>query len=554
MLGSLFIRDFAIAGHIEIDFAEGLTAVTGETGAGKSIVVDALGLALGARTDSSFIRHGAEYAEVIANFEPNAQARQWLDANALASDGECILRRLIYRTKPAKAFINGRPATAQAQRELGGFLVEIHGQHEHQSLLQHGQQQEILDQIGGLGAAVTAVAGAYQVCKDLDSRLESLTRQACGDESQLTLTRHQAQELESLQPRRDEYRSLERQHKRLAHAQELEAGVRQSLHELYDADQGAITTVLAQCIQRLAALVEYEPDLAEVSPLLEQASVQVDEAINVLRGCLNRVDWDPEQLDTLERRIRDLLDTARKHRCDPDDLPEVLERLQFELNELEHLDEVIAETHNQLERARADYLALAQELTKQRNAAARALSTAVTDQLDGLGLGGGQFHVQVKSVSAAQATVHGVDHIEFQVSTNPGLPLRPLAKVASGGELSRISLAIQVICADTARVSTLIFDEIDVGIGGRVAEVVGQKLRRLGATHQVLCITHLPQVAAQGHHHMRVRKFQDDQTVISVDTLDEGKRVTELARMLGGMEVTEQTLAHAEDMLDRRAV
>ena len=553
MLHSLYIRDFAIAAQVELDCESGLTVVTGETGAGKSIVVDALGLALGGRADTGAIRHGAPCTEIVASFAPTPEVEEWLEIQELSAEGECITRRVIYPDKPAKAFINGRPTTAQAQRALGALLVDIHGQHEHQSLLKRDVQRTLVDRCGDLGAAVAQVADTYRSVQDLSQRLDKLVGQTTGDQSELELLRYQVGELEELNPDPDEYAALEEEHKRLAHAGELQTGVQALLYALYDSDEHAVKTLLDRSIIRLAALAEYDVELHDPRQALERAGVEIDEAIAGLRPATGRAESDPERQAEVEQRIGLLLDTARKHRCTPDELPQVVERLRARQHELENLDEVIAETRDARERQYQAYLAQAIDVSERRARAAKALSNAVTAQLQDLGFNGGALHVAVTRLPEDQAGPHGLDRVEFQVRTNPDQPLRALTKVASGGELSRISLAIQIVSKAAVSVSTLIFDEVDVGIGGRVAEIVGQMLSELGETRQVLCITHLPQVAAQGHHHVCVNKTHAENTMISVATLDDRQRVEELARMLGGVEITRQTLAHAEDLLGRLA-
>lgn len=553
MLRSLYIRDFAIVEHIELDCEAGLTVVTGETGAGKSILVDALGLALGDRADSTAIRPGAPSAEIIASFLPGPEVDVWLADQDLSAEGECLTRRVIYPDKPAKAFINGRPATAQAQRALGALLVDIHGQHEHQSLLKRHVQRALVDRYGDLGAAVNQVTEAYHSLRDLGDRLAELVSATSGDQSELELLRYQVRELEELQIAAGEYAALDEEHRRLAHADELRTGIDALLYALYDADDHPTKATLERAAQQVAALIPYDAALEQVRQALERAVIEVDEALAGLRPAAARADADPARQAEVEQRIAALLSTARKHRCAPDELPALLERLRTRQHELDNLDEVIAETRAAYERQQQAYLTRAGELSGRREGAAESLSGAVTTQLQDLGFDGGALQTAVTRLPADQAGPHGLDSVELQVRTNPDQPLRPLAKVASGGELSRLSLAIQVVARAATAVPTLIFDEVDVGIGGRVAEIVGHKLRELGAHRQVLCVTHLPQVAAQGHHHICIRKTHGARTVVTAERLEVPERVQELARMLGGVKITRQTLAHAEDLLERLA-
>ncbi len=553
MLQSLYVKDFAIAETIELECEGGLTVVTGETGAGKSIVVDALSLALGGRTDASAIRHGAPYAEITATFAPPAHVQEWLAEQELDADGECIARRVIHARKPAKSYLNGRPTTAQTLRALGALLVDIHGQHEHQRLLKREVQRRLVDRYGDLEPAVAGLAETYRELEALKRRITELEARTTGDQSELELLRYHISELEELRPGAEEYAELETEQKRLAHAEELRTGVDALLHVLYDADEHAVKTTLDRGVDRLLGLIDYDPGLTAARDALERAGVEIDDAITDLRTAATRADLDPDRLREVEERIGVLLDMARKHRCAPQQLPDTLARLRTQRDELENLDAIIGEARAAYESAYRDYLSAAAALSERRADAAQALSAAVTARLQDLGFNGGELHIRVTPLPEDRVTAHGLDHIEFEVRTNPDQPHRPLARIVSGGELSRISLAIQVTSRTDTAVPTVIFDEVDVGIGGRVAEIVGQQLRELGGTHQVLCVTHLPQVAAQGHHHTRVYKTTGARTRVDVETLDERQRVEELARMLGGVEITRQTLAHAEDLLGRLA-
>lgn len=551
-LASLYVRDFAIVRKNDLELDDGLTVVTGETGAGKSIMIDALDLVLGARADSNVIRHGADSAEVLAGFqlEPGGDAAQWLAGHELDDNNGCVLRRIIYRDKPTRAFINDRPVTVQTLRDLGDLLVDIHGQHEHQSLLKKDMQRRILDDYAGQTGQVERLAAIHDEYRSLHERLESLSRQAGDRESQLELYRYQLQELDELDLKENEHLELEQEHDRLAHASELLDGMRFAAEALYDADDTAVNDVLARAIHRIESLAEYEPRLSEVLSMLNNARVEIEEAASELHHLLDRTELDPQRLTWLEDRIGTITDLARKHHCEPEELIGVAEQIRQWVGDLEDTDMNLESLRARIQQAREEYDRLARAVSTARRDAAGALADAVTEHMQQLGMKGGVFSVDIET-QADEPTRYGYDRVEFNVAVNQGTPPRPLNKVASGGELSRISLAIQVVIARLGRVPTLVFDEVDVGIGGRVAEIVGQQLRTIGGSRQVLCITHLPQVAAQGHDHMHVVKHDGQPVQVAVNRLDAEARVNEIARMLGGIEITDQTLAHARDMLDR---
>ncbi|HSH40999.1 MAG TPA: DNA repair protein RecN, partial [Arenicellales bacterium] len=541
-LASLHVRDFAIVRRNDLELDQGLTVVTGETGAGKSIMIDALDLVLGARADSGVIRHGADSTEILATFElqPDGDAAQWLAAQELDAQEGCVLRRLIYRDKPSRAFINDRPVTMQSLRDLGDLLVDIHGQHEHQSLLKRDAQRRILDDYAGQTGETERLAGLYDEYRSLLERLESLSRQAGDRESQLELYRYQLAELDELDLKENELLELEQEHDRLAHASELTEGMRFAAEALYDADETAANAVLARALHRLESLAEYEPRLSETLSMLNNARVEIEEAAGALHHLLDRTELDPQRLAWLEERIGTITDLARKHQCEPAELTAVAEQLRQWVADLEDTDTNLASLRARLEQTRAEYDELAGAVSAARRDAAARLSEAVSDNMQQLGMEGGVFRVDVQS-GDGEPTRFGYDSVEFTVAANPGSPPRPLSKVASGGELSRISLAIQVVIARLGRVPTLVFDEVDVGIGGRVAEIVGQQLRTIGESRQVICITHLPQVAAQGHQHVHVVKGEGEPVQVEVRRLDDEDKVAEVARMLGGIEITEKT-------------
>jgi len=554
MLQYLYIRDFAIVHKLELALEPGLTVLTGETGAGKSILIDALALALGERADSGTIRYGCTRAEVSASFRlnPSHDAAHWLKEYDLFAEEECVLRRVLEAEKPSKGFINGRPVPIQMLRELGEFLVDIHGQHEHQSLLKRDAQRQILDDYAGLTATVQALAGHYHEVKSLEDRLETLKHQSADREARIELLRYQVNELKVLGLQTDEFPQLEDEHTRLAHGATLLEGAQSAVQALYDDEETSAAQLIARVNNKIESLSQFDPKLGEISGLLNEATIQLDEAAARLHHYVDGLELDPKRLDWLDQRLASAHDLARKHKVRPEELPGVLMRLETELGDIEDFDVNLAKLEDTLRQQRETYLKNAKEVSDGRTAAAKKLAQAVTKKMQDLGMPGGKFEVALTPLPAGELSPHGLERTEFLVSANPGLPAKPLAKVASGGELSRVSLALQVVLANLGRIPTLIFDEVDVGVGGRVAEIVGQLLRALGQSRQVLVITHLAQVAALGHHHLQTSKhMQDKQASVSVSPLMDTERVQEIARMLGGIEISQQTLAHAEDMLSR---
>ncbi len=554
MLTQLHIRDFAIVHDLSLGFEPGFTVLTGETGAGKSILIDALALVLGERADSDVIRHGCTRAEVSAGFalQPAHGAAKWLKAQDLFDDQECLLRRVIEADKPSRGFINGRPMPIQMLRELGEYLVDIHGQHEHQSLLRRDAQRQILDDYAGLEEAVQTLAGHHHDMQQLRARLEALQQQSADREARIELLSFQVRELDALNLSADEIPALEEEHARLANGAELVEGVQTVAQAVQGDEETAAAPQLARAIGRLESLSEYDASLGEVALLLIEAAIRMDEAGRRLNHYLDSLELDPDRLQAVERRLSTVHDLARKHRIKPEELPAAHERLRAELNDIENLDTSRGRLEEDLGKHRAAWLKAAKDVSRRREAAAKKLARAVTGEMQELGMPGGKFEVTLVPLPQGETSAQGLERIEFLVSANAGQPARPLAKVASGGELSRISLALQVVLAGTGRIPTMIFDEVDVGIGGRVAEVVGRKLRALGSARQVLCITHLAQVAAQGAQHVQVRKRTEGKaTVAEAAPLAERERTMEIARMIGGVEISKQTLAHAKDMLER---
>jgi len=554
MLNQLYVRDFAIVQELSLSFDSGFTVLTGETGAGKSILIDALSLVLGERADVEVIRHGCARAEVSAGFslKPSSDAAKWLKENDLFGDRECVLRRLIERDKASRGYINGRPVPIQMLRELGEHLVDIHGQHEHQSLRRRDAQRQILDDFADLSNDVEQLSVLHGEMNELKERLSSLSQQSSDRTARVELLNYQVRELDALGLTADEIPELEEEHARLANGAELIEGVQSLISILQENDETAVAPQLSRAVHTLESLVTFDSKLGEALSLLNEAVIQVDEATNRLNHYQDGLELDPARMQVVERRLGSVHDLSRKHKVKPEELPAVHDRLRMELSDIENVDTRLELLQQELEKARTNYLKLAKQVSRARHTASKKLAKAVTDEMQELGMPGGVFALSLIALEETNATAYGLEQVEFLVSANAGQPARPLVKVASGGELSRISLALQVVLAGTGRIPTLIFDEVDVGIGGRVAEVVGRKLRALGDSRQVLCITHLAQVAAQGAQHVQIRKqSQGSDTVAEAIPLAAQERTLEIARMIGGVEISKQTLAHAKDMLTR---
>lgn len=555
MLTNLYVRDLAIVEQSELSLMAGMSVLTGETGAGKSILIDALALLLGQRADTGLIRHGRDSAEVLASFEidESSDAAKWLQENELFVDGECLLRRLLHREKPSRAFINGRPSPVQWLRELGHRLVDIHGQNEHQSLTRRETQRQILDDFAGHGGKIVELARRYREIQDLNQRLDTLTSGDGSRKAKLDLLRYQAEELTAFAMADGEYEDMVDQQKRLSGAAEILHGINLGISELSADDAGAIGDRLSTLIDTFERLQIAEPELGTTAELLEEALIRVDEALKGLRAMTDRVVDDPAALDELDRRLAVAHDLARKHDIRPETLPALLVKISNDLQQLDSSEETVSALQLRIEDLTERYDEIATSVRKGRKKAARLLANSVTESMQNLGMSGGEFGVDVEPLADSEITRFGRDRVEFVVSANAGQPRKPLARVASGGELSRISLAIQVIVASIGRVPTLVFDEVDVGIGGGVAEIVGRQLRSLSDSRQVICVTHLAQVAASATHQFHVVKSSDDETRIDISQLEDSGRVAEIARMLGGLDVTKQSLAHAEEMLLKAA-
>ncbi len=553
MLSHIAIRDFAIIDALELDLTTGMSVLTGETGAGKSILVDALGLVLGDRADTDVIRQGAERAEISAEFDLRAlpDTNAWLKHNDLTADDACILRRVIGRDGRSRGLINGRSVPLQMLRELGEQLVDIHGQHEHQSLLRPAEQLKLLDAFGDHAALVDEVARLCTAWKAADEHLTALQAAAKNRDRQLELLRHQVSELDTLGLQPDELPGLDQEHRRLANSSKLLEGVQTILDELYENEDSSAYRSLHQALSTLGTLSELDPQLREITTQLSTTQVQLADASDGLRRYLNNTEMDPQRLEWLENRLGAIHDLARKHHVGPNELPVRLDKLRAELHSIENAEVVLKELETELAALRKQYLKDASDLNRRRTRVAADLGKKVTAVMQELGMPGGRFAIDITH-EPERFSAKGTEQVEFQVSANKGQPLKALAKVASGGELSRIALAIQVVAAQTSAIPSMIFDEVDAGIGGGVAEIVGRRLRSLGEKRQVFCVTHLPQVASQAHQHFRVVKTSHGPVITTtVELLDRKNQVEELARMLGGLQITETTRKHAREMIAR---
>ena len=553
MLKFLVIRDFVIVSSLELSFSAGFTALTGETGAGKSILIDAVSLALGERGDAGMVRNGCERAEIAAEFDiaglPDMQT--WLREQGLEGDeGVCLLRRVLEAGGRSRGFINGRSATLQQLREAGDRLLDIHGQHAHQSLLRPDAQRMLLDGYAGIAADAQSVAEIYREWQMLRRRRISLSENAEAVAAERELLQFQRNELESLGFSVADWKALQEDYARLAHAASLLDTAAFGIETLSEAD-GACLAQLNALTARLREGMTHDASLGETLQLLESAQAEMQEAVYALRHFQQRLDPDPQRLREQEQRIQSVMDAARKYRVAPEHLNEALQRIVARLAELGG-DADLAELERQERAAQQNYMAAAQKLTAGRKKASDRLAREITAALQTLAMQGGSFAVEL--LPLAEGNAYGLEEVEFQVAANPGVPARSLAKVASGGELSRISLAIQVATSRVASVPTLIFDEVDSGIGGRVAEIVGKLLKKLGKDYQVLCVTHLPQVAATADHHWCVSKAVEEGVTLShITVLNGEQRVEEIARMLGGVKITDTTRKHAAEMLSAAA-
>lgn len=553
MLSQLTVINFAIVERVDLEFCDGMTVLTGETGAGKSVLIDALSLAVGERATVTNIRPGAKRADVSAVFEIRTQqaVKHWLETHHLEDlEDECILRRTVSQDGRSRAYINGRPVPVNTLRELGNLLVDIHGQHLHQSLLQNDTQRHLLDDFSEHAVLLQAVQHHFENWSNATHELDSLSGPRGDRQARLELLRYQANELKTLKLQEGEFDALSEEQRRLAHINELMTLGSTALQRLDGDGASAVVLNLQECVRDIEDMCRHNRDLEGVLSLLGDATIQVNEAVSELRSLVNGFEPDPQRLQAVDNRLSDTLDLARKHQVRANELATVLDGLDADIEKLTNSEARIETLKELLEESSGHYREAAADLHRSRVSAAAVLSRQVTEHLSHIGMSGSTFSVVVTSSPQGTPRPQGTDKIEFNVATNPGQPALSLARIVSGGELSRISLALQVVTVEGTGTPTVIFDEVDAGIGGAIAELVGHQMRTLGDRRQVLCVTHLAQVASQAHHHIQVAKHA---LCESIDThfisLTGDARIDEIARMIGGVDITSRTLAHAKEML-----
>lgn len=553
MLKFLNIQNFTIINELELEFETGMTVLTGETGAGKSILIDALLLALGGRAESSIIKHGEERCSITASFfiDKLSTIQQWLIEHELSQDKECILRRTINHDGRSRAFINGQTVPVQLLRELGSLLINIHGQHENQTLIKPDKQRMLLDGYGNLIPLVKKTQQLFNDWQKTQDALQQLQTQNKQNQERYDLLKYQVQELDKLALQTNELEQLDKEQRQLANAGSLLESGQKTMSLLSENSETNIIRLLNTAHQQILHLQRVDTKFTEIAELINNALINAEEANNELERYFDKMELNPERLEWVEQRLSTIHEFARKHRINPNELIALQQQLTQELDQIENSDTHLEKLQKKAEQITQDYLKAAEELSKKRLQTAKKLAPLVTAKIHELGMPGGRFHIEISRNPNNVYSSYGLEKIEFQVSANPGQPLQSLAKVASGGELSRMSLAIQVLTAQNETTPTLIFDEVDVGIGGGTAEIVGRLLRSLAQHSQILCVTHLPQVAAQGHHHIQVDKTTSDKTTkTQITFLNKDLKIQEIARMLGGLKITEQTLAHAREMVE----
>ena len=556
MLSHLSVKNFAVVKEINIAFETGMTAMTGETGAGKSIAIDALSLCLGERADASAVRKGADKAEIIAYFSllDAPLARAWLDENDLVLDDDpntCFIRRLISKEGRSKAFINGVPVALQQLKQLGQFLLAIHGQNTHLQLLKDDVQRKLLDDFAEHGPLLSATASAYKHWQQLAKELSALEQAAQQRADREQLLSYQVAELDEFALAEGEFGELEAEHKRLSNGQTLLEEAQKSFYHLYEADEFNALSAIQTSIDKLSNLEDHDPALSPIVAMLNEAAIQVEESANELRSYCDQLEIDPMRLQQVEKRFAQAMELARKHQVMPEALYEHHQQLAEELAGLSADTERLTALQEELESSHAEYIAASEKLSQSRCNAAGKLAGMVETQIRTLNMPHAEFYIDVTYGEQARPSAMGMDTVVMKVATNPGQPQDRLDKVVSGGELSRIGLALQVISRDTSLTPTMIFDEVDTGISGPTASIVGQLLRRLGKENQVMCVTHLPQVAAQAHNQLFVTKTtENSETQTHILALTEQARIDELARLLAGDKITPNALANAKELLD----
>lgn len=553
MLTSLSIRNLAIVEDIKVHFDKGMTSLTGETGAGKSMLVDALSLVLGDRADSKIVRQECERAEIAAEFNitNNPLLQCWLQQQQLDDDGQCQLRRTITKEGRSRAYINGRSVPLTQLREISIRTIDIHGQHAHQSLIRNETQRDLLDTVADTQYLLNDLATQYQQLKATQQELDAIKQQAQDQTARHELLDYQITELQALNLSQDHVEQLIREHQQRSNASQLIEAAQSAQHQLFEQQQGAVYSLLNQALNEISTHKDIEPQFANLIEILNSTIIQLDEVSNELRHYLDHTDDDPQRLQQVETELATLHDQARKHHIEIEQLPEHFEQLQQELASLANIEVHTEELQQQLNQQLTACRELCKKISKKRQQTAQPLSNKISQSIQELAMPKGKVEFIVSPMANEHFNETGADHIQLLVTTNPGQAAGDLGKVASGGELARISLAIQVVTASKRSVPTLVFDEVDVGIGGGIAEIVGNHLRKLAKNRQVICITHLPQVATQAHQQLQVSKTNlKDSTHIEITTLNKAERIEEIARMLGGVTITEKTRLHAEEMLN----
>lgn len=554
MLISVSVKNLAVVEDLALQFQTGMTSLTGETGAGKSMLVDALSLVLGDRADSKMIRQGCERAEIEASFETssNPALTDWLKTQELDDDDLCHLRRTISSDGRSRGYINGRLVALSQLKAVGERCIDIHGQHAHQSLLRPETQRQLVDTVSDNRELLAMLKSAFRQMQECESRLENLKQENQQQQARLELLSYQVKELDAFSLTEEAVSQLIQDQQQLAHAAELLHAAENAIHRIFDNETIAAYDIISSALVELEKLQDIEPQFASITETLNAALINLDESGSALRHYLDKTDLDPERLDEIEQQMSQLHDLARKHHCEITDLPAVYSQLQQELTSISSTSQTLTELEQQLTQHQQHCQALAMQIRERRIKAAAPLAAQITASIRELAMPAGSIEIEISPITDRGITETGSDQIRFMVTTNPGQASGELGKIASGGELARISLAIQVVTAGQRSVPTLIFDEVDVGIGGGVAEIVGQHLRTLAARQQVICITHLAQVAAQAHQQLQVSKHHsDNSTYIEIQSLDRQQRIEEIARMLGGVQITEKTRLHAEEMLEQ---
>lgn len=552
MLKSIYIKNYLLISEAHIDFTSGLTAITGETGSGKSLLIDSLGIAMGSRISGNVIRSDCDSADITVLFDVTSfEAKQWLDELGLSEGDECFIRRLIFPDRPTRSYINGRPVTLKSVRSLASLLVEIHGQHEHHSLTKSTTQRYLLDAFVGHLDEVTTLADIAKNIRTEESKRAQLTKQENQLKSSLELTQHQHSELEQLSPEQGEFTRLKADLARASNAEKLIRSLTTISEELFYGYDRTVSSVISNFAVQVSQLSKYEDQLEPIYELLNEAVIRIEESAREMNLLSSRIEHDPAKIENLQSRMSDLYHQARIHQIDVDSLSDLQQELTEKIENLESKLADIEEFDNNLEQLKHEYHSIAKKIQSARRKAAQNFAQDVTQQLQSLGMEGAIFEVSLVDQDSNLYSSFGYEDTKFLIATNPGQEKGSIGMLASGGELSRISLAIQVVATSTTQVPTVVFDEIDVGIGGSVAERVGTLLTKLSRHAQIICITHLPQLAAKGHHQLNVVKSVDHDLNVTIRSLSPQERIKEIARMLGGVKITTRTTEHAKEMLSQ---